>query len=189
MSDQHDAPTTRSKGLSMGRAAVGALLAASAFLFVTVLGFFWASNAGDDSLSASDSPATSQIAGSADDVAASVEIADPNAGATNGVVSFVIDPTAPATIVGSVTTVDGSAVADSPVHLFLAEGDLPVGEVRHTAFTQADGTFQISAPVGCYVIRFDPPAGRSVVGGDPHVDVPTCIDATIVRIQLDAQVL
>lgn len=167
----------------MGRNGVAALLAASAFLLVTVISFAWAGNAGDDSTSSTE----------IDDVAGLSEVQQQGtgsrAGLTTAAASFAIDPTAPATIVGTVTSIDGTPIADASVRLFLADGDVPAGESKHTVLTQPDGSFEISAPVGCYVIRFDAPAGRSVVGGNPHLDVPTCVNATIVRIQLDAEVL
>lgn len=159
------------------------LLAGAAFVAVTVVGFALASSVGDQSATPAGGDANNDVASK---VALAGTGADPAVLADGGP-QLVSDGVGPSTIVGAVTAFDGMAVSGAEVYLFDAGEDDQPADLVHVTATGGDGAYEIPAPVGCYVVRLVAPAGRSFVNAGPSIDTPTCVNATIVRITIDAQ--
>lgn len=158
---------------------------------LTALSFLIAGNAGENSgLPSSDQPSSDP---SGDDVAgvsatSPVPEAPSDIDPSLTIATDLIDPAAPETISGQITTLSNEPVDGVAVELYLTDADDEPTAFVTTVRTDPTGSYGIAAPVGCYDIRLKAPAGQTVVGGNPDLNVPICVNATIVRLTVDAQI-
>lgn len=153
---------------------------------LTAISFLIAGNAGDDSAIVTDAiNGTGDATGSSDTVAG---LTIENGTADNTTTQAVtIDPTAPQTITGTVDSAAGLPVEGTTAELYMRGNNDGRAAFVYSVATDANGFYAISAPVGCYVLVISPPPGQTMADGTASYEEAVCVDATIVRLTIDAQ--
>lgn len=164
---------------------------------LTAISFLIAGSAGDNNPLAANTTDTTDAGLASDDVAGlsvgndigtgTGTSTDESQGAGAVTQRAAIDPSAPQTIRGLVNTPTGLPVEGAQIELYERVNEDERGALLYAVGTDASGFYGISAPVGCYVVVINPPPGQTMADGSAQRDVPTCVNATIVRLTIDGQ--